>query len=760
MTLWQTGCTLAVLVPLCLLAMRSYRQCATVPGSRRFGTRCRLALALLGLAGSIWLVTHSHDDTFTGLDNSAYRKMAHDFDEGSGFFDPDPLLSALPPGLQRAVLYRSGSGTRPTRDLVFQLDAPDGRATRPFFMPALPLAAAGLPWLAPNVLPPLIASLGWWLLLLAGTAAGGLWGLGASVALVLATPWPLWFARGFYPDGTGSFILGGIIAAIAIRPLDRALTRFVAGFALGFSAALHPTLLLVALPLAGVLMLERQQAREAVPLATGCLLGVLPVWWMTRTICQPYGDWTRPEILIKLLGATREHMALGASLLLLVLLSCVALALGFRPSVRARLRRLDTRLHPWGWGALWLTPLLIIALQPGQAGQTLRDGARAVWSGIRIPGALLLLTGGVAVLRPVRPLRERVMLVLLAWLSLFFLFLKGVEVPAGIWSLRRFLPVILPLIALLAAPLANACASLATSTARRAGVAAFLLLGGTPNLARWPAAYFGVNEAGATAWTKEVAQQIGTERLVAFDYFPHSVPYAGNPRMRVLGLGETSRDQWPELAGWLAGVARTSEVWIATSYAPVGIEDGLRLEPVTSVTGRFPIIKARHFLPADRGERLVAHTFLKAVPVTTDDPPMPQKMVLDGGPLGLRGPWGAVRGHGRWTRQGSAIIGPYPAAGSVVQFEAEAEWTPPVAEWEQQRLLVTPPWGGTPLVCTVTTGVSTVSGHWTVPDVSERTPTGHYSFTVEKPYDPLAYGQRGYDTDLGVLLRSVTISAQ
>ena len=756
MSFWQSGCALAVVVPLGLLALRAFRWRASAREPRRIGSWCLAALALLALAGSGWLLTHSHDDSFTGLDNMAYRKMARAFGDGRGLFDPDPVLPTLPPALRRTVLYRSGSQARPTRDLSFQLDAPDGRATRPFFMPTLPLAAAGLPWLAPDLLPPLLASLGWCLLLLAGAAAGGGWGLGVAVALALATPWPLWFSRGFYPDGSGSLILGGLIAAVAIRPLDRAVPRLVAGFALGFSAALHPTLLLVALPLAGVLMLQRPRVRESVPLAGGCLLGLLPFWWMTRAICQPYGDWTRIDRLVKLLGATREHALLATTLFLVTLLACGALALGYYPAARARLRRLDARLRPWGWAAVSLAPLLLIACLPGSPGATLREGARAVWTGIRVPGALLLLGGGAAVLRQGRPARERILLAVLAWLSLFFLFLKGLEVPAGIWSLRRFLPVILPLIALLAAPLAAACASLRT-TARRAGAVALLLIAGTANLARWPAAFLQVNEAGATDWTTRVAQPFGPDRLVVFDYFPHSVPYAGIPRTRVLGLGETTRAQWPELAGWLAGVARTSEVWIATSYMPAGIEENLRLEPVLAVTGRFPVVKSRHFLPADRGERLVSHAFLKAVPVTADTPPALQEKVLDGGPLGLRGPWGAVRAHGMWTRQGSAIIGPYPAAGTVVRFEAEVEWTPPKPAWEQQRLFVVPPWGGEPLVCTVTSGVSTVSGRWMVPPVAERTPTGCYRFSAETPYDPRVYGQRGYDVDLGVLLRRVTI---
>ena len=344
-------------------------------------------------------------------------------------------------------------------------------------------------------------------------------------------------------------------------------------------------------------------------------------------------------------------------------------------------------------------------------------------------------------------------------MSLFFLFLKGLEVPAGIWSLRRFLPVALPLIGLLAAPLAAACASF-RSAGQRAGAVALLLLAGTANLVRWPAAFLDVSEAGATEWTARVARQFGPDRLVVFDYFPHSVPYANTPGARVLALGETTRAQWPALAGWLAGVARTSEVWIATAYVPPLIEEQLGLEPVLAVTGRFPIVKSRHFLPAVRGERLVSHAFLKALPVTADKPPTLQEKVLDGGPLGLRGPWGAARSRGMWTRQGSAIIGPCPSSGSVVRFEAEVEWTPPEPAWERQRLRVDPPWGGEPLVCTVTAGVATVAGQWTVPAMAEQPPTGCYRFSVEMPYDPSAYGLRGYDADLGVLLRRVTLRAQ
>ena len=95
MSLWQSGCALAVVVPLGLLALRTVVSRPSATSSRRIGGWCRAALALLALAVSGWLLTHSHDDCFTGLDNMAYRKMARAFGGGRGFFDPDPVLPAL-----------------------------------------------------------------------------------------------------------------------------------------------------------------------------------------------------------------------------------------------------------------------------------------------------------------------------------------------------------------------------------------------------------------------------------------------------------------------------------------------------------------------------------------------------------------------------------------------------------------------------------------------------------------------------------------
>jgi hypothetical protein len=197
----------------------------------------------------------------------------------------------------------------------------------------------------------------------------------------------------------------------------------------------------------------------------------------------------------------------------------------------------------------------------------LGKGAAAVWSGIRWPLALWLLAGAAWTFRRQRPVRERVWLVALAWGALLFLYIQGVETPVGLWSQRRFLPVVLVGIALLAAPMAAGLAGLPRKTWRWL-VAALALAAGTANVVRWPAAFWTVNERGATAWTQAVADWIGTERRVVFDYYPHSVPYAAGLRHRVLGLGETSREHWPAVAEWLSGAAAREEVWLATSWSP------------------------------------------------------------------------------------------------------------------------------------------------------------------------------------------------
>lgn len=754
MNIWAAGAGLATLGPLAALLAWGWPVLAAK--WRAAGTAVRAGLIGLWLAGSAGLICLPHDDVFAGLDVAACRKMAHVLAEGRGYHDRDAVLAQVPRGLRSAFYYRTGG--RPTRDLVFQLPSRNRVETRPFFMPTLPLAAGGLaPALSPDRLVPLAGTMWLALVLAAGFCAGGGWGLAAAAALVLGTAWPAWFLRGHYAEGAGAALVAAVAAAAALRPL-RGWISVAAGFALGMAVSIHPTLVVLAAPVGLGLMLEGRGRKSIAGLAVGGLAGVFPFWAVTRWVCQPYGDWTRLAVLKKMAFSTPEHRAVFLVLALLAAAGGAALWAGSQPKVRAWFRRMDSRAVPWGWLAVCGLPLLLAAILPGAMGTPLRAGAASVWSGIGWPHALLLLAGTVAALNQNRPVRERFGWAAICAAAVFFIYIKGLETPVGLWSQRRFLPVVLVGTAWLAAPLAAGVAGL---VARRRWMgwclAPLLAAAGLWNAVRWPMAYGAVNERGATEWTRSVSERIGTNRWVVFDYFPHSVPYAAGLKQNVLGLGEKSQERWPEVAGWLAELAQQEEVWVATSWKPCPLEEGARLEEVFAATGRFSVVKTKDFFPVERGERVVQNTFLRWVPLK-DGERVGQDKWLDGSPVGLRGPWGERRADAVWTRQGSGLIGPVPAPGGRIVFEAECAWSPPDAEWRQQVLHVTPPWGGPPLRLEVPAGDHVMQGVLERPmDDADRRPTGTYSFSVERPYDPAAYGLNGYSHDLGVLMSRISI---
>lgn len=712
----------------------------------------RAGLLLFWSLGACFLLTRPHDDSWTGLDNMAYRHLSHAFLDGRGFHDPDVVLASVPEALREDFLLHRGPVGRPTRDRVFSLSGWQSVETQPFFMPTLPLAAAAQsPVLAPERFVPLMGALWWAGVLAAGFCAGGGWGLVAVAALALGTAWPTWFLRGFYAEGVGALLVSGVVAAASVRPL-RGVMTVVAGFALGMAVSYHPTMIMLSGPVALALWLERRELKTVLGLASG----LLPFWALTRWVCQPYGDWTRWAHLKDLAMLAPEHEAIALVLVLLALGSIVALWAGYCPAVRSRIRRWDSQLNPWGWMAAFAMPFLLIVLLPPLAHDALRKAAEATWSGIRWPYALWIGFGSVMVLQRDRPIRERFCLVALCWGALLFLFVQGVETPVGLWSHRRFLPVILLGIGVLAAPMSARMSGISGRGWRALALALALLAGGA-NLVRWPVAFGGINEQGAEKWIHSIAERMGTQRRMIFDYYGHGVPYAAGLKYRVLGLGEPSRNHWPEVASWLSEVARHEEVWVATSWSPCTLEENARLEEVFAATGRFPIVRTKAFFPAEPGEHVVRNTFMRWMPLAPGDG-AGQDKVLDGSPFGLRGPWGQIRRGATWTRQGSGILGPVPEKGGRARFEAECGWTPPTADWTEQNLRVTPPWGGEPLQIVVPGGEGRVEGYLTRPMEGGELPgTGVYSMSVERPYNPAEYGLRGYASDLGVSMRRIII---
>ena len=201
---------------------------------------------------------------------------------------------------------------------------------------------------------------------------------------------------------------------------------------------------------------------------------------------------------------------------------------------------------------------------------------------------------------------------------------------------------------------------------------------------------------------------------------------------------------------------------MATSWAPCTLEDGFRLDAVFAKTGQFPVVKAKAFFPAEQGVRLVNNSFMRAVPLAPGEGVGQDKM-LDESPIGLRGLWGNAKDSGggqmaRWSRQGSGVIGPVPAPGGRLQFQLECAFMEITPEWTKQIVRILPPWGGAPVPVEVEAGWQTVAVPLVRPAEDEqRSETGAYSLSVEKPYNPNADGLRGYPDDLGVQIRRIII---
>ncbi len=775
MRAWMLPALLATLTPLAILLEGCVRGVA--PEWRSARRIERVALLGVCLAGAAFLLLRPHDDQFAGLDVSSYRMLAQALADGREVHADDHVLAQVPSELRRAFLFEPR--LRLTRDRAFELTCLDPPRARPYFPPLLPLAAGALrPALSTRWFVPLVGALWWTVLLLAGFRHGRGWGVLATSALGLGTAWPAWYLRGFYAEAVGGVLVASVVLAAASHPLRRARLG-AAGMALGLATSYHPTLLVLAAPVALSLLPACRRHTDALWLLGGGALGIAPNWMLTRWVCQPYGDWTRLRSLWTVLWAIPEHRTLflaGLALLPLILAALTVLAM---PRARAALCRWDRRQTPFGWAAALLLAPAVAALLPGPYGRALRLAAVAVWSGIRRPFGLLLGVAAIAALRRGAPRRGRLVLTATVWATLAMLVIQGLETPVGLWSHRRMLPPLLLLVSVLTPSLAAGLAAPLSRWAPRGRLAALtaLALAGGANLWRWPAAFTTIQDRGATNWTAETAARIGTNRWVVFDYYPHAVPYMADLQQRVLGLGEHARDAWPEVAAWLSSLhEQGEEVWVATSWEPRTLELGARLTPVERRTGQFPTVQSKAFFPAVRRSRTVHNTFSRWDAIPADDaqadrtPALAQDIVLDRGPIGLRGPWGAHRTlrasdgtplPARWTREGSAVVGPVPPSGGGVRIRLEGiaggvgnvprtlRITTP---WQAHTSITLPPG---PALASVETVVARPADAGTRPPLA---PTGLYVLTATEPYDPWREDRiRGYADDLGAVLHRIRI---
>ena len=733
------------------------------------GTR---ALLLLLIGASAVLLFRPHEDTFTGLDTSCYRLMGRAFATGRGFHDVDPTLLSLPPDQRRAVLLEYEHWGRDTRDRSFEICSLTTCATRPYFYPALPLASAGLEKLTriirADYFVPLAGLLFFTVILLTGAAHGHKPGLVAAAALLIGTPLPAYFFRGYYAEAVGAVLVSLVLlgASFAIETLA---FRLVSPVVLGFAIAFHPAVSVLALPALALLLASPSVSRRtALVMLGGFAVGLMPIAGSTLWICQPYGN-------ILAAGSVLHNLKVdGVHRLLAVFLGGFGTAVGVLLLGPARFKRrltetLTAVLRQRSGFMLMLvaaTLPLLLAFAIGPVRPLVLAGLRDYLDGVRWSYSLILLCGVAAMFLPGQSPTARALLVLAVLVAPFFFYLKGFE-QMGLWSQRRLVPLSLLLITVLA----PALASLVGHGFRYRGPALALtaLLAGAALVipCRWPAAYWVRHEQGATDFVERVTAKAGS-CFMLFDYYPFSVPFAATGPARAIGLSEYGTAAWPGLAAWLSALARREPVLFVTAYDNPGLEDGIVLSERSRESFSTTRVVSKTALPAEGRPRLFEMTLLTVEPATNSTRLAVHK-ILDGGPLAVRGPWGRqspVRTPegplpARWSRQGSGLIGPVPPPGQPVVITLLAAASRDDGD-DGQTLFIQPPWEGDPLALTVSNDLTRVSGQLNRPAASSPVlpPTGIYTLRAARPYDPSRTGIRGYDKDLGARIHSISIQSK
>lgn len=766
---WSVAAFLGTLGPLAVLVFLSVRVLIhDSENPARISILPASGVVLLFLISLLFC--NPHRDIYTGLDVAMTRLMAQSLAQGQDLNGDDVGYATVPDAVKPDLLYRRAltGPARLTRDGVFQLVAFPETDAVPFFLPILPLAAAGGARLGVSVdaFVPLVAV--FWVLavFVVATAQGGRFGPYAAVALILGTAWPVWFLRGFHAEAVGGVLIAAVIAArTVIRPGWRLHLLF--GAMLGLSLAYHLTLIVLVLPVALTLVIKSGRYRDTAALVVGGVGGVSPLLLMHLTVCQPYGDFLNPIVL----RAMFQHVP-EIRLVLIVgavglLVAGVMMGLAHAPSIRNRMG-----LHPFPKAASadCFIAFALSVMLPFFVGGALKKGALETWGGIGLFAGVVALAVAFLFLRR-QLISDRFLFASLCAAGLVFIYIKGVEVPAGIWSQRRFTAVLLSLIVVLAGPLASGFR--AVSGRSRLWAGALMAVAIVPvvwHMATGAPAYFLANDAGAPALTQLVSEQIqlvDEPSLTLFDYHPHSIPHQLLPKKRVFGLNEhvgRAYAQGPVMR-WLAGErAAGITVQVVSSYTPQRsmIEDGLLLTFGETLKASVAGTTSKTFFPLQRVDRALSNTFYAVDLVTEANwADAVQHVRLGEGPLGLRTPWGKHARGGVWSVTGSGIIGVVPPPGGRIRFELHASWTPPESSWTNQVIVVTPPFVGAPLELTIEAeGEGVVSGELIrdAGDVVDRGWTGVYRLHAQRPYDPAAFGVSGYRPDLGVVVEAVKIA--
>jgi len=733
---------------------------------RHASAQC-VAVALAAAAGA-FLCSARHEGLFSGLDPDAYAILSEDFGAGLPMVGRDQTFSRIPGPIARNFLFDRVS--RPTRDRAYQLfksSAGDGFVRRPFYMPAFPLAAAGS-GLGRDFVP--VASALFLLTLLLGVArSAGARGLFAACAVLAVTPYPAWFFRGDFAECAASIPILSCLASAIARPFRKPVSYAIAGFATTFPLALHLTALLLAGPVALWLLWAATapggagRLRRACALAAGAAAGAAPLWTFTRFVCAPYGDWTRlSELRARLFSAT-EHTAMAAALCVIAALVVAAGAIVSSARLRRAASKLAARAPLAAYAALSMLPALALAAMPGPIGGKFRLALCFAVKSVRAPGIVLAALAFASLRRA--PRRMAVLATLFCWLSCVFLLVFGVEAwpthsPAtGVWGFRRLLPPVLAFAALasfsLPALLRASGPSWLPATLRRrapvfAGVA--LAVAAIVNPLRSRTAYFATDGRGSDGFVANMRGELDATGadIIVFDYFPHSVPFAAGGRP-VVGLARHGYGNWGAVSDWLAGlVAEGSNVWFVSSYALPAGELGFSFGEPRQFVLRQEKVVSKSFLDAETRAAVSTNTLARLVA-----PRPAQRLFFDRSPVGLRGPWAPARRGGLWSRNGAGFVGPLPQPGEPVEVEFDIEWTPPENGPARQLVSVDFPGNAYVAALRVETGRHVVRTSF----VSDRPlpEMGVYTIKAPRPFDPGAFGLRGFPDDLGVVFRGVSM---
>ena len=708
-----------------------------------------------------------HQDTYTGLDVAMYRQMAMAFAQGRGFDDVDRPFEQVPDEVKPLLLYRSvvAPGARQTRDCVFELVDYPQAATRPFFLPTLPLAAAGGNALGLSVdwFVPIVGAIWVVCVFLAGCAIHPALGGAAAFLLLFGSLWPGWFLRGFHADAVGGALLAmAILAGHTLRP--SAAGRLLLGLLLGLAVSYHPTMAVLAAPIALAFAMRSGRVRDTAALAAGAIAGVLPLVFINLWVCQPYGDFFDRAMLAGMWRAVPEIRMVLAALVVAAVAGGGVLTLSHVPTVRTRFETPRVRrVVSIACAGL----CAVAALLPVVAGGPLREGlvetVRIGWVWMAIAAA-----GAAALFAMRRPLAERFLLAGLCFGALVFLYIKGVEVDVGLWSYRRLCPVVFCLVSLLCVPLAEGLRAIA----RRCGL----------NISPWtlilmivvlwflPTSRKGVSPIEAIQDWYINSDDFGymqNNRLTLFDYYPHSVHHQWNLRQSVFGLNEAVAKELghaPVMA-WLADEAKRRPVSIISSFggeSPELVEDGLSLSQPYTHQDRVCRYSPAGCLYVEPKSVIILRTHYEVRRITEANREQAvQNKVLDGGPLGLRPPWGRKVEGGVWSMEGSGIVGTLPPPGGEVAITVKARWFPPHDGWSNQVLVVTPPFEGEPLEFTIPAGGDPVVCEGAIVRPFDAAPdavfTGVYRIHAKTPYNPDEHGIRGCGDGLGAVIESIVI---